>query len=77
MDYKHGDGAMLCPVCYDTTEEFYPPTLTIYRAVYNSLREWRAAYHDCCQHYGYKARVHGGWKFFETQTDYETWKRQR
>lgn len=38
---------------------------------------YKQAYRDCCQHYGYKARVCGGWIFWEFVTDYLTWKNQK
>lgn len=58
-------------------EMVYPSCLTIGRDNYATEAEYRSAYRDCCKHYGYKARVDGGWRFFETETDFETWKKQR
>ena len=42
-----------------------------------SANEYRNLYKAACQHYGYKARVVGGWKFWEYENDYLTWKNQK
>ena len=55
----------------------YMPTTTLIRSDYRNLAEYRRVYRACCEHYAYKARVSGGWKFFEYITDYETWKKQK
>jgi len=50
---------------------------TLYRDGFKSKEEYLIAYRQHCQHYGYRARVVGGWKFFEFENDYKTWKKQR
>ena len=57
--------------------KIYPSTMTLHRSDYPTKAEYITAYRDCNQHYGYKVRVFGGWKFFETATDMQTWKAQQ
>jgi len=61
----------------DTDLTYYPPTATLIRAEFENSREYRRYYQDYCKHYGFKARVEGGWRFFEFETDYRTWKNQK
>jgi hypothetical protein len=58
-------------------ETYYPTTTSLNRDDYPSEAEYKKAYQDCCKHYGFKVRVDGGWRFFEFQIDYETWKNQK
>jgi hypothetical protein len=57
--------------------EHYPAIMSLHRDDYATEAEYRSAYRACCRHYGYKARVEGGWKFFEFEDDFETWKNQK
>ena len=61
----------------ETTQKVYDQQAYIFRDDYRTDREYRAAYADLAQHYGYKAQVEGGWLFFENLGDLETWKAQR
>lgn len=58
-----------------SSEEF-PTTMSIYREDYTAYG-FRQLYQACDKHYGYKARIEGGWKFFEFENDYCTWKNQK
>jgi hypothetical protein len=57
--------------------QYYAPTMYLYRDDYPTRKEYIAVYQDCCKHYGYKARIFGGWIFFETADLYQTWRRQK
>jgi hypothetical protein len=54
----------------------YPQIVDIFREDYLKS-EYSAAFQDCNQHYGYKVRLDGGWRFFEFSQDYENWKKQK
>ena len=56
---------------------YYPSQMFLFRDSFRTRAEYLAAYQDCCKHYGFKARVNGGWKFFEFYTDFLTWKAQK
>ena len=56
--------------------EYYPPKMTVTRDEY-SRKRYYDTYRDFCKHYGYKARVEGGWIFFENLDDFLTWKNQK
>ena len=51
--------------------------MSLFRDQFATEKEYRQAYREACQHYGFKVRVEGGWKFFEYETDYRTWKNQK
>lgn len=57
-------------------QTYFAPVMTIYRNDYTHF-EWVEIFNACRRHYGYKAPVVGGWKFFEFETDYRTWKNQK
>lgn len=57
--------------------EWIDDTTNLYRDLFASYREYLAAYRSACKHYGYKARVFGGWKFFAYSNDYDTWMNQK
>ncbi len=57
--------------------EWIGNTATLYRDDFTSYRDYLAAYRSACKHYGYKARVYGGWKFFAYSNDYDTWMNQK
>lgn len=56
---------------------YYPPTMSVFAEDYKTARAYLTTLKDCRKHYGYSARVEGGWKFFEFEDDYTTWKKQR
>ena len=58
-----------------SVEEF-PTTMSISREDYTTY-EFRQLYQACNKHYGFKVRVEGGWKFFEFENDFLTWKNQK
>jgi hypothetical protein len=60
---------------YVSAEEF-PSTMSIAREDYTTYG-FRQLFQACNKHYGYKARVDGGWKFFEFENDFVTWKNQK
>lgn len=60
-----------------SNDTIYSQTMTLSRDDFRTEAEYRKAYQDCNRHYGYKARVEGGWMFFEFGTDYQTWKKQK
>jgi len=60
---------------YVSVEEF-SPTMSIFREDYTAY-EFRQLFQACNKHYGFKARVEGGWKFFEFENDFLTWKNQK
>jgi len=57
--------------------EHYPQAMYLNRDDYKTAVEYRSAYRACCRHYGYKAKVEGGWKFFEFISDWLTWQNQK
>lgn len=59
------------------TDTVWSNTCTIRRENYPSLKDYQQALKDCQQHYGYEIKVEGGWKFFEFETDYKTFKQQK
>ncbi len=58
-------------------EKIWNNTMSLFRDQFATEKEYRQAYREACQHYGFKVRVEGGWKFFEYETDYRTWKNQK
>ncbi len=55
---------------------YYETSTALYRDEFESRKTYLDAYHDFCRHYGFKARVTGGWMFFAFATDYNTWRNQ-
>ena len=55
----------------------YDSTCSILRHNYETEQEYQEERRDAEKHYGFKARVTGGWKFFAYETDYKTWKNQK
>jgi hypothetical protein len=51
-------------------------TISIFRDDYKTKSDYYKAYQECNQHYEYKAHVVNGWKFFQFENDYQTWKNQ-
>lgn len=56
---------------------YYEATTTLYYNDFQDRQDYLKAYHDLVKHYGFKTRVEGGWKFFEFESDYNTWCNQR
>lgn len=56
---------------------YWPNTTSVFRDDYRTEAEYRKAYREADQHYGFKVRVEGGWKFFTFADDYDTWKHQK
>ena len=52
-------------------------TMTLFRSDFRTAAEYRRAYRECVNHYGFKVRIEGGWQFFEFASDYATWKAQK
>jgi len=59
------------------TDTVWDSTCTIRRENYPKQSDYRQALIDCQKHYGYQIRIEGGWKFFEFEQDYETYKKQK
>lgn len=57
--------------------QIYAPIISLYRDCYAKQADYLKDYWDYNNHYGYKVRVVGGWKFFEFEQDYKTWKNQK
>lgn len=51
--------------------------MTLYRDSFATQAAYLREFRECNRHYGFKARVEGGWRFFEFEDDYLTWKRQK
>jgi len=51
--------------------------MSVLRSDYRTEKEYKQAYKDACQHYDFKVRVDGGWKFFAYADDLRTWKNQK
>ena len=58
------------------TDKIYDTTCTLVREQYSTEREYRMALSECNDYYCYRVRVSGGWKFFQFEDDYRTWKEQ-
>lgn len=61
----------------DMPTKTWDRTASVYRDDYRTEAEYRKAYQECNRHYGFKVRVDGGWKFFQYEDDYRTWKNQK
>lgn len=58
-------------------DRIWDSQMSLYRDSFRTRAEYLEAKRECDQHYGYKMRVVGGWRYFEFATDYETAKRQK
>lgn len=58
-------------------EHVWDSQMTLYRDDFATEAEYYREFRAAKQHYGFKARVEGGWQFFEFEDDYLTWKRQK
>jgi hypothetical protein len=57
--------------------KIWTSTASLHREDFRAEKEYRDAIKEYSQHYGYKVRVEGGYKFFEFENDYRTWKNQK
>jgi len=57
--------------------KIYPSTMSLFKSSFASKAEYQKAYQDCNKHYGFKTLVEDGWKFFEFENDFHTWKNQK
>jgi hypothetical protein len=58
-------------------EKVWSSTASLFREDFGTEKEYRAAVKEYSQHYGFKSKVEGGYKFFEFESDYRTWKNQK
>ena len=56
---------------------YWPQTTTLYHESFETYQEYIDTYHEFDAHYGFNARIDGGWMFFEFSTDYQTWRNQK
>lgn len=61
----------------NTDPKYYPQIMSIFKDDYPNYHAYYSALREARQHYGYSAKVEGGYKFFEFETDYTTWKNQK
>ena len=59
------------------TGEIYPQVLDLFREDFADKEEYETNFFIYSRHYDYKVQVEGGWKFFEFEDDYRTWKNQK